>query len=266
MKTVSIKKSAVPISKQVDYFATIFTSIVDFLLSSGAKPELLSSRLAEQITRFQQTTVSGRQGDANFGHSDVDTVFTAVLHRWHREPKLLDSRARPAPLRLYGPSPSVESLVRAESTPSRAKSIVQVMLAIGLLDKAPKNRYLPKSRVATVGSLHPVVVEHVAKSLSRYLETITRNTGNEVRKLQLIERFAHIPNLPAEQLDAFQAYSQDHGTAFLAGVDDWLESRRPKGRASATRPGLAAGIHLFAYVENTTVPTKRTTPRRAKRA
>jgi len=117
--------------------------------------------------------------------------------------------------------------------------------------------YVPEARVATINTLHPVLVEHASKSLVRFLETVQRNTSSDKNELSLIERFTHIPDLPLEDLRAFQVFSQGHGSSFLAGVDDWLESRRQGGMKRKKQSGLAAGIHVFAYVEKAKEPTKK---------
>jgi hypothetical protein len=162
----------------------------------------------------------------------------------------MDSRAQPKALRLYGAYPSIESLARAENTGGSAREIVKSIRSAGLVERAPGGRYKPKSRVATISTLHPMIVEHVAKSLTRYLRTIEQNTSAPKDKPRLIERFASIPDLSRKDLQAFREFAQTHGTVFLAGVDDWLESRRPRTRAASQGGGISAGIHVFAYVED----------------
>ena len=51
-----------------------------------------------------------------------------------------------------------------------------------------------------------------------------------------------------------RSFVQEQGTAFLANVDDWLESHRmatrPKNarRGGRQASGLTAGVHVFAFL------------------
>ena len=195
---------------------------------------------------------------------NADTIFALVLHRWHREPALLDSDARPLPIRLLGKYPSVEALVAAEKPEAPAKRIAASMQKAGLINKIRPGQYLPSSRIATVSSLHPMLVEHVTNSLVRYLGTVRQNTSSTRRVPTLIERYTHVPDLQETDIHDFRDFAQSHGSGFLASVDDWLERRRAKGKSKSGKVGVSAGIHVFAYLEEHKAPPKP--KRRAKRA
>jgi hypothetical protein len=165
-------------------------------------------------------------------------------------------------MKLYGARGTVEALVRSERPSSPARDIIADMKSLGLLKPVANGRYLPKARVATIGSMHPVLIEHVSKSLIRLLETVNQNTSSKRSVVPLIERFTHIPDLPVSRLNEFRAFSQQHGSAFLASVDDWLESRRVRN-AQRKAQGTAAGVHVYAYIEK---PRRAKSTRRAKRA
>lgn len=254
---------AMPRSKtHVDLYShKILAAVVDFLLRAGYSSEairekvevLLMSAAKKQMSRHRKRVSGG-------GLRDDDTVSAAVLHRWHRESSLLDDNASPRPLRLYGAKDSVEALVRSERPSSPPRAIIEEMRSLGLLLRKG-SRYLPRARVATIDRLHPVLIEHVAKSLTRLLETVGRNTS-ERGVVPLIERFTHVPDLPMSCVDDFRVFSQQHGSAFLASVDDWLEARRVRNAKRATK-GAAAGVHVYAYIEQS--KPSRATPR-AKRA
>jgi hypothetical protein len=229
------------------YFQRVLVSIVDFLLISGASPNEVRKTIERRLILAKVAT-SSRVATNRRGRSE-DTVSAVVLHRWHREPRLLDGDALPRPLRLYGRSPSVEALVRAEQPGASARDVVSSMRGLGLIRRAKGGRYVPRARVATISTLHPVLIEHVAHSLKRLLETVQSNVSPGGPRRNLIERYTHIPDLRTGQIRAFRDFSQLQGSAFLASVDDWLEARRAKSSASSSDHGVAAGIHVFAYVE-----------------
>lgn len=242
------------------YARKILAAIVDFLWAAGTHEaeirEIVETRLAAAATG------SSRKRGALRGRTD-DTVSAAVLHRWHRDSELLDADASPRPLKLFGPRPSVEAVVRSERPRSPAKAIIDDMMTLGLLRKTKGAKYLPKARVATIGTMHPVLIEHVSKSIVRLLETVQGNTSSKPGVSPLIERFTHIPDLPLSRTSDFREFSQEHGSAFLASVDDWLEARRVRNSQKKS-PGVAAGVHVYAYIEKP--PKKPSLRSRARRA
>lgn len=245
------------------YFRRVLVSILDFLAASGLAADAIQEMTANWAKSRASNQLRRNIKRAELG-ADIDTVYASVLHRWHRDVVLLDEDAKPKGLTLYGKSQSVESLVRDERPRVSARRIVASMKNVGLVRKKKNGLFFPASRIATVSKLHPMLVEHVAKSLSRYLDTVRQNISPSRSVPTLIERFTHIPDLPRKELGNFRDFSQRHGSAFLAGVDDWLEPRRARRRGGKSSKGCAAGIHVFAYIED----SKRTgsiTPR-AKRA
>jgi hypothetical protein len=244
------------------YSHKILSAVVEFLHAAGAREQDIRQIVDGRLTEISRRS-SLRKG-RRVGSRGDDTVSAAVLHRWHRDRNLLDESANPKPLRLYGRSPSVESVVRSEKPARPAKEIVDDMLALGLLRKSAAGMFLPKARVATIGTMHPVLIEHVSKSLIRLLETVQANTSATDGTPPLIERFTHIPDLPISRTGEFRKFSQEHGSAFLASVDDWLEARRVRNTSRRSAGGTAAGIHVYAYIGR---PAKRPrATRRAKRA
>jgi hypothetical protein len=241
------------------YLNKVLASVVDFLVAAGADDRQIAEIVERRLAHLRKTAGSPRPRLRGRGD---DTVAAAVLHRWHRESALIDDNAMPRPLSLFGKVESIEALVRSEKPQRSARTIVADMKSLGLLRAAGANKYLPRARVATIDTMHPVLIEHVSKSLMRLLETVHANTNRRANQPPLIERFTHIPDLPIAKLNEFRQFSQEHGSAFLASVDDWLESRRVRNRKSSSGKGAAAGVHVYAYVSQ---PAKRPS-RPSKRA
>ena len=231
------------------YFKRSLESVVDFLRSNGVPPNEIRQIVEDRLGL--PAVVSGPAPSVRKARAsnDIDTVYAEVLHRWHREPKLLDESANPRGIRLFGKSPSVESLVRSEHPDASPRKIAASMRKAGLVLRRGRGQYFPASRIATVSMLSPMIIEHVSKSLARFLDTVLANTSSSRNLPTLIERYTHIPDLPRSELAKFREFSQSHGTSFLAEVDDWLEARRVKRKPNRSKRGLAAGIHVFAYVE-----------------
>jgi len=211
------------------YFQKVLNSVVDFLLVGGMPAAEIRSLVATRLLAATENANAPAKRSSLSKAVGVDTVSALVLHRWYRDERLLDEQALPIAIRLYGRTPSVEALALAEGSDVSPRSIALAMKSSGLIRQVSRGMYVPEARVATINTLHPVLVEHASKSLVRFLETVQRNTSSDKNELSLIERFTHIPDLPLEDLRAFQVFSQGHGSSFLAGVDDWLESRRQGG-------------------------------------
>ena len=245
-----------------DYHHRIIESVVSFLMESGLSVTDISGAVEKAL--IGKTNLGEKVDSANSLGGNADTIFALVLHRWHREPALLDEDAKPLPMRLLGEHPSVEAMVAAEKPEAPAKRIALSMKNAGLVTKVKAGQYLPVSRIATVSSLHPMLVEHVTNSVVRYLGTIRQNTSSTRRVPTLIERYTHVPDLNESDVGDFRNFAQSHGSGFLASVDDWLERRRAKKNSRKSESGVSAGIHVFAYLEERKPPPK--TKRRAKRA
>jgi hypothetical protein len=126
------------------------------------------------------------------------------------------------------------------------------MRAVGLIRRLPGGKYLPTAESVTIDHLHPLAIEHVAKSVVRLVSTVCRNTDCNRRAMPLIERYAYVPDLSSTEAEAFAEFTRSQGMAYLEAVDDWLERRRarrlPKARQRQEGDGIAAGVHLFAYL------------------
>lgn len=246
-----------------NYYRRVLISVLGFLKDSG----LSSQEIGAAVEEIFKAEVSKNRSASSRAKppKNIDTICGAVLHRWHREVALLGKDAKPKPLKLLGAHPSVESLIDSENPDISARELALSMRQLGLISRRGQSRYVPKSRIATVSVLHPVLVEHVAKSLTRYLDTVRQNISPDRNVPTLIERYTHVSDLDGLYADDFRNFAQSHGSALLASADDWLEGRRVgQSKKKKASRGVAAGVHVFAYIEP---PTKRSaTKRRATRA
>ncbi len=204
-----------------------------------------------------------------------DTIAGAVLRAWHREEKYLDNAANPIPLGAKRGAKSLAALIRSQDPDAEADLLIAEMQRTGLIKKAPNGKFLPTTSAATIRQLHPLAVDHVAKTVMRLVETVDRNTHVTSKKMPLIERYAHVPDLDARDAQAFADFTRQQGAACLEAIEDWLESRRvPTAKGRGGRGSVSAGMHVFAYVgegaeesrqKRTKVP-QRLTSSRAMRA
>ena len=227
-------------------------SILDFLIRSGMTRTKVEEMLAKsllQMSRRSGSSDSSLRESHYVGNGDVSAE---VIRIWHRDGRFLDGEARPRPLQLNRGSKSLGALVKKLDPSVNHMHSIRVMRAVGLIRRLPDGRYVPTAESVKIDHLHPLAIEHIAKSVVRLVTTVSRNTDPTHQSMPLIERYAYVPDLSASEAIAFAEFSRRQGMAYLEAVDDWLEQRRarrlPKGRSLKMRKGMAAGVHLFAYL------------------
>jgi hypothetical protein len=231
-------------------YSRMLSTVFGLMLAGGMQPEAIralaarSLDLAEKKSQRHRSKLSGGL-----------SLAALVLDAWHRNRRYLDSKGMPRAIRMHGPAPSVEALVRAERSIKDAPEIAQRLKALRLVVPTGRGLYKPTSDIALISRHDPYVLQHVAKSLSVLLETIHGNLDRSNASEPLIERFAEVPDLPSNWIPAFQQFTKLHGWILLRTVNDWLESRRAR-RTSRSSNGIArAGIHVHAYVTKSQRPT-----------
>jgi hypothetical protein len=225
-------------------YSQVLTSVFCFMLSSGIPRTELKAMCARSLGRAENKA-GLRSKD------DPGGLVTAalVLDAWHRDRRYLTTGAVPKAVRLLGPAPSVEALVRAQRRQSNAAVIARRLRKLRLLVSAGQGLYRPTSDAAVISRYEPMVLQHAARALSTLLGTVTQNVTRSGHSLPLIERTAEVPDLPPEEVRAFQRFSKTQGRLLLRTINDWLESRRArKSVRRDSRSPVRAGVHVYAYV------------------
>ena len=231
----------------------LLSSVMHFMCRSGMDGNQIESVVGGCLRSLSPDGTPGTWLRDSAPRLGDETVESAVLRLWHRLPRYIDSNANPTPLRLYGRAPSVESLVRIQGASSKTKTVIRGLRSVGLIRRTASGRYLPSEDSATISQLHPLSIEHVAKSVMRLLGTVLRNTDPSSSKTPLIERSSRVPDLSRSEAKAFAVFTHQQGLAYLQSVDDWLETRRVSSGAKKSRgksKHVGAGVHLYAYMGN----------------
>lgn len=231
----------------------LLSSILEFMSRSGSSDSAIRRTLA--------SCLNGLGSDRN--GKDVSTlrdckyvgngnVSAELIRIWTRDGRYIDRDARPKALCLSTGRYSLVSLISRLDPAVDAHATVNSMMAVGLIRKLRNGRYLPTADSVKIDRLHPLAVEHAAKSLIRMVATVCRNTDTSRQAVPLIERYAYVPDMSKAEAEAFAEFTRSQGMAYLEAVDDWMERRRV-GRASVMRGrsnqnGITAGVHLVAYL------------------
>jgi hypothetical protein len=226
----------------VDY-SRILAAIFELILRSGVQPNDLLPLCIKALEHAKKTSHVNDKCE-----SDGLVTAALVLDAWHRNRRYLSAKGTPKPLRLLGPAPSVESLVRLQKLKDDPSQVAQHLRSVRLVVPCGRGLYKPASDAAVISAKDPLVLQHAARALSTLLETVGQNV-NPSRTLEpLIERFAEVPDLPRRHVRAFQTFTHAQGRTFLRTVNDWLESRRARRSTRKPRGTVRAGIHTYAYV------------------
>jgi hypothetical protein len=229
-------------------------SVIGFLIRSGMSAvevrSILTDCLSQEglVTTFARSTTNDAQ---RVGNGDVSAE---VMRIWHRDSRFLDQEAHPRPLQLNRGANSLIGLVRRLDPSGDAMHSIGVMRSVGLIRRQADGRYVPTAESVKIDHLHPLAIEHIAKSVVRLVSTVCRNTDPRRRAMPLVERYAYAPDMSRKEAMAFAEFTRNQGMAYLESVDDWLEQRRVKSRSVPNRRGknasVAAGVHLFAYIDD----------------
>ncbi len=175
-----------------------------------------------------------------------------ALALWHRDPRFTDPETGlPAPLARTGRAKSMAALLRAAGITSRPQTWLEFLFRSGLLRQTTTGHYLPRGRSARMPSLNQLHVEHIALGVYHLVRTATKNYGADGLRRPLLQSAAVVRQFPNSQKERFRQFVNAQGDAFLANVDDYLESRSKQGgRPKPSAKGRTrAGVYAFAFIE-----------------
>jgi Family of unknown function (DUF6502) len=231
----------------------LLRSILEFMSRSGSSDSAIRRSLTSCLSNLGSdriaTSVSTSRDCKYVGNGNVSAE---LIRMWTRDGRYIDRDARPKALLLSTGRCSLVSLISRLDPAVDPHAIVNSMMAVGLIRKLRNGRYLPTADSVKIDRLHPLAVEHAAKSLIRMVSTVYRNTDTSRQAVPLIERYAYVPDMSKAEAEAFADFTRSQGMAYLEAVDDWMERRRV-GRISVKsgrteQAGIAAGVHLVAYL------------------
>jgi hypothetical protein len=231
----------------------LLRSILEFMTRSGLTDVAIRDAFRTCLGELHSkkslpSSASAREG-RYVGNGNVSAELVRL---WTRDSRYIDRDARPKPLSLSTGRTSLVSLIAKLDSSVDPHSVVKSMRTVGLLRRLSNGKYIPTAESVTIDRLHPLAVEHVAKSLIRLVTTVCRNTDPKRQDIPLIERYAYVPDLSKAETKAFADFTRTQGMAYLESVDDWLEQRRVRRRKlkshAKERNGITAGVHLVAYL------------------
>jgi hypothetical protein len=229
-------------------------SVLGFLVKSGMSAAEVRSMLSECLLQDGMMSANTQSASKDSHRVGNGNVSAEVMRIWHRDRKFLDREANPRPLQLNRGSNCLVALVRKLDPTGDPMQSIGVMRSVGLIRRQADGRYVPTAESVKIDHLHPLAIEHIAKSVVRLVTTVCRNTDPGRRAIPLVERYAYAPDMNKKEAAAFAEFTRNQGMAYLESVDDWLEQRRVRSGTHSKRKrkgaSVAAGVHLFAYMDD----------------
>lgn len=225
-------------------YERLLTAVFGLLIQCGVHEKDVSAIAARALKLAITKAMSLGQS----GGGELETLGL-VLDAWHRDRRYLTARGRPRAVPLLGRAPSVEALIRSEGSTFDPIELTYRIQSLRLVTPCAGNRYRPSSDAALVSSYGTsIVLQYVARCLISLLETVEDNLKRAPSSAPLLERSAEVPDLPSECVESFQQFSRLQGALFTRTINDWLETRRPRGHVTGTLTKVRAGVHVHAYV------------------
>jgi hypothetical protein len=228
---------------ELDY-SNVLVAVFELILRSGTRAKELLPLCVKSLERAETKFRASRNDQS-------DGLITAalVLDAWHRDRRYLSARGTPKPVRLLGPTPSVEALIRIQKVREQPSAVARRLRAFRLIVRCRTGLYKPASDAAVISARDPVILQHAARAVLTLLETVEQNLSGARSVAPLIERVAEVPDLPRRHVRAFQTFTHEQGKTLIRTVNDWLESRRVRRSSRKKTNGtVRAGIHTYAYV------------------
>ena len=233
-----------PVTKRDFQFRVVF-ALLQYLYRMGVTEKDLAALTLRAFAELKRS--AGSMGRSQTIDSTEAAKLATAIQHWYRDRSLVDADGEPIALKLLGPAPSVQWLIKRERVAIDSKRFTRELVKYGVLSRSRGGKFLPTGRHLIVRDHHPFLAEHHAQSVIRLLNTARSNVSAASPSDFLIERCADVPRLPRSKLRAFRDFTNLQGEAFIDTVNDWLEAnnvvRTSKNRSQAGE----AGVHVFAF-------------------
>ncbi len=244
--------TAISLKKTHREYERALTAVFGLLIRGGVRHGAIS-RLSD---RAFKSAIANAQTLGDSGSGELATL-SLVLDAWHRDRRYLTGAGKPKAVPLRGPAPSVEALVRQEGPQCDATELVYRILSLRLIVPCSSgNRYRPTGDAALVSVCGPTILQYAARCVVSLLATVEDNLRGAASVPPLLERFAEVPDLPAECIESFRQFSRFQGAIFTRTINDWLQTRRARSSADDSRKHVRAGVHVHAYIAQAGAPIR----------
>jgi hypothetical protein len=169
-----------------------------------------------------------------------------LITMWFLSPECVDEAGRPRPLKLWGPSPSLESLGLQNGVAQvDLKERIETLIRLKGVREVKKGRFVPVHQTLMVTDDKAAMLDRGAKILAKLMSTFVHNLNEKNRDAREFERNVHAARLKASEIPEFRRFLASQGQMFIEAVDFWLDERQ------ATKESRSAEVvvEIFSSVE-----------------
>jgi hypothetical protein len=131
------------VRRNIAEYREILAAIIEFMFASGLGTKDVVATAKEAV---QRAKVAGRGLKAEMPGGLA--LAALVLDAWHRERVYLTQSRRPRAIRLRGPAPSLEALIKSQSGRFRAALVLRGLVSHKLIVPCGNGLFKPTSDVA----------------------------------------------------------------------------------------------------------------------
>lgn len=190
-------------------------------------------------------------------HIGAFTCYQDLIATWTREPKFLDSRGRPRPLRLTG-ADEFPALVKSAGTRRDPKKLLNVLIRYRNVRRLSDGRVQLVSPIFRVSAGSRMAFEPSTIFLNDATSTLTHTLNNMTPPAgpDLFWRNVHSVQVSKADAKKFVQFAKERSLLFLEEMDDWLQAHA-SNQVRLKKKQLRVGLGLFSIYSD----EKRLSPR-----
>ena len=208
-----------------------------------ARVAMITGISRREVTRLRDV-IEGTEEQADPAPSRISTVLSA----WYLDPEFLND-GHPAVLPEEGESASLQALLTRYAGDLPHGALRKELLQLGLIVREDKGyRVLQRDYVRRAAD--PDMLRQAAVALHDHGSTLAFNVDAERAAPPRFERMVTLSNLDRRHLEAFHAYVEEKGQAFLEELDGWLTAHAVED-ADDGKYEVRAGLGMYLIQDDT---------------
>jgi hypothetical protein len=223
-----------------------------------SRAALLTGIDRKEVARIKESLKNNDESEeSQQGHDRM----TRVLSGWYQDPDFLDESGKPLVIPTEGDLPSFSQLAKRYGGDMPASAILKELKTGGVIDADDNGNLQVLKRYYVPAQSDPGALLRAGSVLNDLGSTLYHNlykANAEKNKPLHFERRASNTQIAAEDAEAFRAFVEQEGQAFLEKVDAWLSAHEQSvpdqsDTVSKVKPMLRMGVGTY-LIESVPAP------------
>ena len=173
------------------------------------------------------------------------TDATRLLSGWHQDPDFVDKHGQPRALPLNGKSPNFSELFNRYGGDTPEQTMLRELKNAGAIEVDAQEKLIAKSRYFMPGAMTESNIRLFGTHLGSHAQTLNNNIAQGPEAKPRIEGIVFDDRIHRDHLQAFEAYLDARGQAFLEEIDEWLSQHRVDDDDDAQTVQVGAGLYAI---------------------